>query len=433
MRKSSLNTNWARYSLKQVIDEFIVPMRDKPPSWAGNIPWCRIEDFDGKYLFGSKSEQFVDQHIIQSMNLKVYPIGTVLCSCSAKLGVCTITAVELVSNQTFIGLVPGNLVDTEFLYYKMTSQAEELQKMSSGTTIAYLPRAKFEDFEIDLPDKSEQQKIATILSTIDRAIAHTEALIEKYHQIKAGLMHDLFTRGIGADGKLRPTREEAPELYQESAIGWIPKKWDVLQLRDCLIDNPTNGIYKSQDQIGQGTLMIGQTAFTEERSINFSLCRRGVISEAEKQHYYVAENNILITRVFATVDGVGLPTLVPQIHEEAVFESNMMRLRVDETKISSLILFEWLRNHRLRRLIVSGANASNQVSINQKTFNVLPIPLPSHDEQMRIANTIIASDSKHFTEKANLRKLVQKKSGLMHDLLTGKVPVNVNPDEVDRI
>ena len=326
-------------------------------------------------------------------------------------------------------LKPAKGIDDKFFYYLVSFASKKIGNYGYDRHFKHL-----KDFQCLYPtDECEQQKIAAILTAIDRAIAHTEALIEKYQQIKAGLMHDLFTRGIGADGKLRPTREEAPELYQESAIGWIPKKWDVLQLRDCLIDNPTNGIYKSQDQIGQGTLMIGQTAFTEERSINFSLCRRGVISEAEKQHYYVAENNILITRVFATVDGVGLPTLVPQIHEEAVFESNMMRLRVDETKISSLILFEWLRNHRLRRLIVSGANASNQVSINQKTFNVLPIPLPSHDEQMRIANTIIASDSKHFTEKANLRKLVQKKSGLMHDLLTGKVPVNVNPDEVDRI
>ena len=69
-------------------------------------------------------------------------------------------------------------------------------------------------------------KIARILQTIDQAIEKTEALIEKYQQIKAGLMHDLFTRGIGADGKLRPPREQAPELYQQTPIGWIPKEWD---------------------------------------------------------------------------------------------------------------------------------------------------------------------------------------------------------------
>ncbi|MDQ7074089.1 MAG: hypothetical protein Q9O24_02825 [Gammaproteobacteria bacterium] len=63
------------------------------------------------------------------------------------------------------------------------------------------------------------------LQTIDQTIEKTEALIEKYQQIKAGLMHDLFTRGITADGKLRPPREQAPELYQETSTGWIPKDW----------------------------------------------------------------------------------------------------------------------------------------------------------------------------------------------------------------
>ena len=57
-------------------------------------------------------------------------------------------------------------------------------------------------------------------------IEQTETLIAKYQQIKAGLMHDLFTRGVTPDGKLRPTRAEAPQLYQESPLGWIPKEWE---------------------------------------------------------------------------------------------------------------------------------------------------------------------------------------------------------------
>ena len=39
---------------------------------------------------------------------------------------------------------------------------------------------------------------------VDRAIEQTEALIAKYEQIKTGLMHDLFTRGVTTDGRLRP-------------------------------------------------------------------------------------------------------------------------------------------------------------------------------------------------------------------------------------
>ena len=53
-------------------------------------------------------------------------------------------------------------------------------------------------------------------------------------------MHDLFTRGVTPDGKLRPTRAEAPQLYKESPLGWIPKEWEVTTSSDiCIIGNWT--------------------------------------------------------------------------------------------------------------------------------------------------------------------------------------------------
>ncbi len=83
-------------------------------------------------------------------------------------------------------------------------------------------------FEYDCcPQPPQQRRIAEILSTLDETIEQTEALIAKYQQIKAGLMHDLFTRGVTPDGKLRPTRAEAPQLYKESPLGWIPKEWEL--------------------------------------------------------------------------------------------------------------------------------------------------------------------------------------------------------------
>ena len=62
---------------------------------------------------------------------------------------------------------------------------------------------------------------------MDDLIERTEALIAKYRAIKQGLMHDLLTRGVDASGRLRPPREEAPGLYRESAVGWVPREWEV--------------------------------------------------------------------------------------------------------------------------------------------------------------------------------------------------------------
>ena len=184
---------WKIVPLDSVVVEFIVPMRDKPKNLNGLIPWCRIEDFDGMYLSKSKSNQGVSLDTIKEMNLKVYPINTLLVSCSADLGRCAITSKELVTNQTFIGLVPNiDRVNTVYLYYIMIDSKNELNARSSGTTISYLSRQEFDKFEIQLPKPQEQQKIASCLSSLDEVItAHIQKLeVLKTH--KKGLMQNLF-------------------------------------------------------------------------------------------------------------------------------------------------------------------------------------------------------------------------------------------------
>ncbi|MBQ2559743.1 MAG: restriction endonuclease subunit S, partial [Fibrobacter sp.] len=136
--------DWEVKKLKECVSSFIVPMRDKPTLLNGPIPWCRIEDFDGTYLYGSKSNQGVDLDTVKKMNLKIYPVGTLIVSCSAYLGKCAIVGKELITNQTFIGLVPMKQTDVSFLYYRMTSEEKRLNDMATGTTITYLSREQFE-------------------------------------------------------------------------------------------------------------------------------------------------------------------------------------------------------------------------------------------------------------------------------------------------
>lgn len=188
---------WKFLPLREMVENFIVPMRDKPKDLKGLIPWCRIEDFDGKFLSNSKSGQGVNKKTISEMNLKVYPIGTLLVSCSANLGVCAITESELVTNQTFIGLVPKNGTSVEFLYYQMIFNAKNLNKLSSGTTISYLSREEFENFKIDIPSsKEEQLKISAFLNSIDEELNALNCRRKIYVLQKQGLMQQLLAGKI---------------------------------------------------------------------------------------------------------------------------------------------------------------------------------------------------------------------------------------------
>ncbi len=164
--------SWCLSNLKSVCTDLIVPQRDKPTRFDGDIPWCRIEDIEGKYLNGSLSNQNVSLDLIKEMNMRICPIGTVLCSCSASLGIQAITTVECCTNQTFIGIVPQkNVLKKDFLYYFLMSQTKKFYDIGTGTTIKYISRAKFEELTIPIPPLQEQiciiAKIEELFAVLD--------------------------------------------------------------------------------------------------------------------------------------------------------------------------------------------------------------------------------------------------------------------------
>lgn len=185
---------WRKIRLKEMFTNFIVPMRDKPKDLNGEMPWCRIEDFDGKYLYKSKTNRGVNHATIDEMNLKVFPVGTLLVSCSANLGKCAIVGSELITNQTFIGLVPISQADVEFFYYRMCFEEKVLNNLATGTTITYLSREQFEEYELFVPtDYKEQHAIAVLMSDFDDEIDRILEKLNKCKMLKAGMMSDLLT------------------------------------------------------------------------------------------------------------------------------------------------------------------------------------------------------------------------------------------------
>lgn len=298
-----------------------------------------------------------------------------------------------------------------------------LARLDSSTGVPGLNRNDVYVLTVDRPRVSDRRKIAEILDTLDTAIHETEAIIAKLKAVKQGLMHDLLTRGIDANGELRPPRAEAPHLYKESALGWIPKEWNVTALGMLLSEPPRNGIYKPPHLIGRGVLLVGQTAFTEEGSLRFDMARRAQVGIDEITSFGLQAGDLLLSRVFATLEGVGQPVIVPALQERAVYESNMMRMRVKAGVVTSTMLYNLLKIPASRAAVRSRASLSNQASINRQSICSVELALPPWGEQLYIdiRGETLAARIEHEVE--TLSKYVAEKAGLMDDLLTGRVRV----------
>ena len=144
-------------------------------------------------------------------------------------------------NQRILKLIENRHSDLclDFLFYWLDPFLIEVNEKTAATTVKHLSTYDVVNAIVNAPAYEQQKKIAKILSAVDNLIEKTQALIDKYTSIKQGMMADLFTRGIDLTagpnyGKLRPNVEDAPELYKESELGWVPKEWEVGLLGDHL-------------------------------------------------------------------------------------------------------------------------------------------------------------------------------------------------------
>ena len=200
--------------------------------WNGDTPWVTGADFSGNGI--SVFRRFVSDLGIRSSATSVVKSGNLLVVTRTGVGKLAIAHRDTAISQDITGIyVDQSKADTKFVYYLLMRELDELKKLNQGTSINGIVRSDLERHIVRFPiGRGVQQRIAAVLSTIDDAIERTEALIAKYRQIKAGLMRDLFTRGVLPNGQLRPSREQAPDLYRETAIGWIPKEWEVSGLAE---------------------------------------------------------------------------------------------------------------------------------------------------------------------------------------------------------
>lgn len=185
---------WEQCKLTYIFNDFIVPMRDKPKVFSGTTPWTRIEDIEGRYINTSLSGQFVSDETIKSMNLKVIPKGSLIVSASATFGVVAIVNNDLITNQTFIGLVPNKDFDIDFLYslFEAPTTKNKLLKLSAGSTIFYIARESFENLVLSVPSKVEQIKISKIFKYIDNSITLHQRKLEMLKNVKKGLLQKMF-------------------------------------------------------------------------------------------------------------------------------------------------------------------------------------------------------------------------------------------------
>ena len=292
-------------------------------------------------------------------------------------------------------------------------------RQATGLTRYGLSTGAVSDAPLWLPEIAEQKSIGEILRLLDRGIAKSEAVIAKLRQVRAGLLHDLLTRGLNEDGQLRDPVSH-PEQFKDSPLGKIPKEWDVSPLGKLsqFVTSGSRGWANYYSKSGALFLRIGN--LTREH-INLRLDDIVRVSPpigTEGARTKVESGDVLIS---ITAD-LGIIGVIPDSFEEAYVNQHIALVRPNSSVcprwVGRYLSFGPSANY-FRMLNDTGAKAG----MSLPSISSLLLTVPTREEQFRACAALDAADTMIDHQKLELQKFQQLKSGLMTDLLTGHVRI----------
>ena len=301
----------------------------------------------------------------------------------------------------------------EFLCF-LTHSDEFINYAKTTTSGVQHPRTSWpalQEFRLHLPALPEQRKIAAVLGLVQRAIEQQERLIALTEELKKALLHKLFTEGLRG------------EPQKQTEIGPVPESWEVVKLGTVLFEDPKNGIYKHSSAYGSGTPILRINDFSNDGDVVTSAPKR-VIADASEISLYALRKDDIVTNRVNSLSHLGKTALIGELTEPMVFESNMMRFRVDEQRAISLYIL-WLLNSPIckKQIIGSAKRAVAQSSINQGNLKAILLPLPPVAVQEEISTDLETVVNKLRLLEMKRQSLADLFRTLLHQLLSAQIRV----------
>jgi type I restriction enzyme S subunit len=263
----------------------------------------------------------------------------------------------------------------------------------------------------------EQRQIAEVLDTVDEAIRKTEQIIAKLKQVKQGLLHDLLTRGIDDNGELcDPDRH--PEQFKDSPLGRIPKEWEVSPCATLCREIVVGIVIKPTQYYRESGVPMLRSANVREGGV--------VIADlkfmSETDHARMGKSAVAPGDVVSVRTGYpGTTAVIP----EDLARANCIDIIISRPgpRLLPGYLATWVNSELGKGQVLRGQGGLAQQHFNVGEMKQLLIALPSLVEQQQIVSIGTHQDSLLSAEQQAVEKLRLVKSGLMEDLLTGRVRV----------
>ena len=346
-------------NLAPLVDVADIFMGQSPPGSTYNSDGNGLPFFQGKTDFG---DIFPTVRMYCTEPKRIAEVNDILISVRAPVGPTNLAPIKSAIGRGLAAIRCKENTDVKYLLYFLRYNEPRLAQLGKGSTFEAIGRDELEDIRVPLPPLPEQQRIAAILDRADR-LRRTRRYAA---QLSETFLQAVFVRMFGE---------------------YVTADTDT-RFQDVLAMPLQNGFFETNDKYGNGTPVVWVDNLYNTISIDTTNLRRVQTDEATIRKYEVLEGDLLFTRSSLVREGVGQINLVPAIKDRTLFESHIIRARVDQTKVNPFYVLELHRSNFGRAFVMKGAHTATMTTVQQDTINVLPCPLPPLAVQEKFARIV---------------------------------------------
>ena len=205
-----------------------------------------------------------------------------------------------------------------------------------------------------------------------------------------------------------------------------------IRFEELYAESSRNGIYKTKEFHGSGNKIINMGELFAYDFISNQKMKRLELSKSEKNKYSLEDRDLVFGRRSVVAAGAGKCSLIVNPNELIVFESSIIRVRLNKKIANPKFYFYYFKSPQGRGTILSIATGVNIMGIRSSELQKLIIPFPEILIQNKVASTLSAYDNLIENNTRRIQILEEMAQRIYKDWFVDfKYPSHENDQMVD--
>ncbi len=367
-----------------------------------------INNYGDDYLFISPADIDNKRYIVNtntklskkgfSLCREIKPYSVLFVSVGSTIGKVAINKTIATSNQQINSIEVSNNHNCNFIYSLLEKEAKKIQSQASTQAVPIINKSTFENLEVFVPEKREEEKIGEYLLKIDEVIELHETKYNKLIKVKESLLEKMFPQGLS----------KIPEIRFKG----YEKEWNYSVLSE--IGKTFTGLSgKTKDDFGHGNACY--VTYMNVFSNPIADLKKVDSIEIDNKQNQLKSGDVLFTTSSETPEEVGMTSIWIGNQANCYLNSFCFGFRPN-IKIDNYYLGYYLRNKSFRDKMVLLAQGISRFNISKNKVIENAIQLPEDDEQLKIGECFKELDNVINFQKQEIDKLKRIKETLLEKM-----------------